>query len=420
MASPTTEVSMVEAEVVQQVRLLHERGWGSKRIALELGIARNTVRRYLRGGDAALVQARPAARVLSEPQRQRARVLFEAAQGNSRVVRRQLAQEGVVVGERTLQRVLAPERSRRVAEAVASVRFETAPADQLQIDFGVLRVQLAGAWVLVHFLVAVLGFSRRLFAKAFLAERGEQWREGVAEAFERFGGVTRTVLCDNARALVLHHERESRTVTFHPAFLAFCRDWGTQPRACGPYRARTKGKSEAAVKYVKRNFFAGRTFASFAELEKQLAQWLDESDQRAHGTTHRRPLELFLEKEKEALLPLPSARVQAPLRRLQRRVANDAMVDLDTVRYSVPMRFVRARVEVEPHPTQVRIFFDGECIATHARSKEPYARVVDSSHLAPVFRTEPAANDEALGASSLAAMGRTLAQYEAFVQEAAR
>ena len=420
MAFPTTEASMVEAEVVQQVRLLHERGWGSKRIAHELGIARNTVRRYVRGGEAASVQQRPAARALSEAECERARALYGAAKGNARVVQRQLAQQGIVVGERTLQRVLAPERARLVAEAVASVRFETEPGDQLQIDFGVVRVRIAGAWVLVHFLVAVLGFSRRLFAKAFLGERGEQWREGVAGAFERFGGVTRTVLCDNARALVLHHDRESRAVTFHPAFLAFCRDWGTQPRACGPYRARTKGKSEAGVKYVKGNFFAGRDFESFASLEQQFDAWLDESDQRVHGTTHRRPLELFVEKEQTALRPLPAPRVEPPVRRLARKVANDAMVDVDTVRYSVPVRFVRTQVEVETRATHVQIYCDGVCIATHARSHEPHARVVDRSHYDSVFRTERAANDEALGASSLAAMGRSLSQYEAFVQESSR
>ena len=52
-------------------------------------------------------------------------------------------------------------------------------------------------------------------------------------------------------------DRATGTVIFHPAYLAFCRDWDVQPRACAPYRARTKGKTEAGVKYVKRNALAG-------------------------------------------------------------------------------------------------------------------------------------------------------------------
>jgi transposase len=105
-------------------------------------------------------------------------------------------------------------------------------------------------------LVAVLSYSRRLFVKPFLKERGADWREGIAAAFTHFGGVPRTVLGDNARPLVRARDRATGTVILHPAYLAFCRDWDVQPRACAPYRARTKGKTEAGVKYVKRNALA--------------------------------------------------------------------------------------------------------------------------------------------------------------------
>ena len=110
----------------------------------------------------------------------------------------------------------------------------------------------------------MLSYSRRLFVKAFLNERGDDWREGIAAAFTHFGGVPRTLLGDNARALVLGRDRATGTVSFHPAYLAFCRDWDVQPRACAPYRARTKGKTEAGVKYVKRNALADQAFDSFA------------------------------------------------------------------------------------------------------------------------------------------------------------
>jgi transposase len=95
-------------------------------------------------------------------------------------------------------------------------------------------------------------------AVAILNERQDDWREGIAAAFTHFGGVTRTLLGDNARALVVGRERATGTVVFHPAYLAFCRDWDGQPRACAPYRARTKGKTEAGVKFVKRNGLAAQ------------------------------------------------------------------------------------------------------------------------------------------------------------------
>lgn len=78
--------------------------------------------------------------------------------------------------------------------------------------------------------------------QAFLSERQDDWRKGIAAAFTHFGGVARTLLRDNARALVAGRDRETGTVVFHPSYLAFCRDWDVQPRACAPYRARTKGQ----------------------------------------------------------------------------------------------------------------------------------------------------------------------------------
>ena len=73
-------------------------------------------------------------------------------------------------------------------------------------------------------------------------------------------GIPEEVLLDNARALVSQHDVHTRTVTFNPKFLAFARHWGFRPRACAPYRARTKGKDESGVGYVKRNAIAGHSF----------------------------------------------------------------------------------------------------------------------------------------------------------------
>jgi transposase len=183
-----------------------------------------------------------------------------------------------------------------------------------------------------------------MFVKAFLHERQGEWLDGIASAFRHFAGVPVEVLGDNSRCLVIGRNREAQTVTFHPAYLAFCRDWDVQPRACQPYRARTKGKTESGVKYVKRNGIAGRQFESFAHLEAHLAEWQLGADQRVLGTTHERPVERFER-------PLPARPLPTHGRKLQRRVANDAFVDIDTVRYSVPHRLVRARSSVRTSPS---------------------------------------------------------------------
>jgi transposase len=415
LVSPAEEVPVIEGELVTAIRTLAGRGVGKRAIAREVGVAVNTVRRYLRDPIPAGQQIRPAARRLTDGRREEARTLYEGpAAGNAVVVRRLLAERGCAISVRTIERAVADLRRAQRVAALATVRVETAPGDQLQIDFGQKRLLIAGTRVRIFLLVAVLSYSRRLFVKAFLNERGDDWREGIAAAFLQFGGVPRTLLGDNARALVLGRDRATGTACFHPAYLAFCRDWDVQPRACAPYRARTKGKTEAGVKYVKRNALADQAFASVGALEQHLTEWMTIADQRCHGTTREAPMVRFERDERAALRALPLRARPRRTQRLRRRVALDAFVDVDTVRYSVPHRLVRDHVEVVIEDRLVRIFHGTEVVATHARSTEPFARVVDVTHYAGLWRS-------ALDYGStpgLGRLGRDLADYAAVVDGA--
>ena len=137
LVSPTAEVPVIEGDVVTAIRTLAERGVGKKTIAREVGVAVNTVRRYLRQPIAAGVQTRPAARRLSDEHHRMARELYEgAAAGNAVVVQRLLAERGCAISIRTIERAVADIRRAQRVAALATVRVETAPGDQLQIDFG--------------------------------------------------------------------------------------------------------------------------------------------------------------------------------------------------------------------------------------------------------------------------------------------
>lgn len=215
LVSPVQEVPVIEGELVGTIRELASRGVGSRTIARTVGVARNTVRRYLREPIAPGVQVRPAARRLTDEAREDARALYEGpAAGNAVVVQRLLKEGGTDVSVRTIERAVADIRRARRAAELATVRVESSPGDQLQIDFGQKRLRIAGEWIRVFLLVAVLSYSRRLFVKAFLNERQDDWREGLAAAFTHFGGVPRTILGDNARALVLGRDRATGTVVF--------------------------------------------------------------------------------------------------------------------------------------------------------------------------------------------------------------
>ena len=410
------EVPMVEPEQVARIRGLRSMGWGAKRIARELKMRRNTVRRYLKGGESAEVQERTGARRLDGGQRREAEELFVGeAGGNGVVVHELLMARGVAASVRTVQRAVREKRQRLRVEALATVRYETGPGEQTQADFGEKKVWIAGVLVKVFFLVAVLGYSRRIFVRAMLSERQGEWLAGLAAAFRHFGGVTRTLLVDNAGALVLRHDRRRRVLTFTTGFEAFCRDWSIQARACAPYRAQTKGKTESGVGYVKGNALAGRRFSSLEELQAHLLDWSLKADERIHGTTGERPRERF-EKERASLGALPERAIVVPSRRLLRRVASDALVDVDTARYSVPHRLVKEDLEVLVLEEEVVIFRGALEVARHRRAKEPRERVIDPRHYDGLWRPwEKAVSERTL---EEVFPGRTLAAYQAVVEGA--
>jgi len=305
-----------------------------------------------------------------------------------------------------VQRALEPYRRELVAAAVATVRFETPPGKQLQVDFGEAVVTIAGQKVRVHFCVLTLGWCRRTFVAVWPCERQSQWLASMEGAFRHFGGVPHELLIDNARALVTTHDVVTREVVFNEVFAAFCRYWGVVPRACAPYRARTKGKDERAVQYVRRNAIAGHAFDSWEHFEAHLAWWMREvADVRVHGTTGERPIDRFLRDEAAALRPLPALPPFERRREVRRRVQVDATIEFDTNQYSVPWKFIRRSVEVVVEHGQVDIRCEGESVARHEAVRGKRLRVIDPRHLDGVV----AAHRPAVAAT--APLARPLAAY---------
>lgn len=371
-------------EVTAMVRL-HELGVGTKRIARELGCSRTTVRRYLEAGGWVTYRKPERGRRLDGLESwldER----FRQHRGNADVVRQDLAREhGIAVSLRTVERAVAPLRQALRAETRATVRFETPPGRQLQIDFGETRVTIDGDRVRVFLFVATLGYSRRCFAHAFRHERQSAWFAGMEAAFRHFGGVSQEVLLDNARALVDHHDAATREVRFNERLHAFARYWGFRPRACAPYRARTKGKDERGVGYAKHNAVAGHVFASWSAFEAHLAWWMREiADKRVHGTTGEAPIARFEREEAQALQPVDGRAPFGQLRELVRRVQSDCAIEIDTDSYSVPWRLIGENVQVVVTDGRVRIFHAGREVASHVEGIGRRQRIIDPAHLAGI------------------------------------
>ena len=252
---------MMNFERVTAMKALHAQGHSATKIGKLLGCGRNTVLRHLRKDFKRPRRAHPPGVLDAHEDVLLARFLRH--DGNADVVHQELKAElGIDVSLRTVQRALKPHQERLRAARLLTPRFETKPGAQMQIDFGVKTVTIEGRAQAVHLFVATLGYSRRIFAKAHAAETQGAWLDGAEAAFVHFGGVPQTVLMDNAKALVTTPRQDDKPPTFNERLRAFARYWDFKPRACGPYRARTKGKVERSVGYVKGNALAGRTFAS--------------------------------------------------------------------------------------------------------------------------------------------------------------
>ena len=225
-------------------------------------------------------------------------------------------------------------RPREPVEPV--IRFETPAGHQGQVDFGTFTLP----WGRRHALVVVLGYSRLLWLHFSPRQTMGVLMEALESAFEAFGGVPHELLFDQMRAVVLSDDRAAGGgLVLNAEFLRFASHWGFDPRSCRPYWAKTKGKVERPIRYIRESFFYGREFASDDDLNTQAAGWLDEvANVRRHGTTGERPVERFERDERAVLRPLANG----PYRRLGLRQAPQPA-----------RRHVPVAVEVERRPLSV-------------------------------------------------------------------
>ncbi len=266
----------------------------------------------------------------------------------------------------------------------ATLRFETEPGRQGQVDWGTSAVWIGERRVRTRFFALVLGYSRRMFARGFPNERLSSLTAGHEAAFAWFGGAPQELLYDNPKTIVKDRNRETGEVEMTPAFRDFLRHYGVHPRFCRPYRARTKGKIESGIKYIKKNFLAGRRFRDLDDLNRQLEEWLTTvADVRVHGTTGVRPIDRFPQEKLIDLRHVPPYRLESPIRR---QVGSDARVAFRANRYSVPWRLAGRQVEVRADNNEVVLLHDGQVVARHELLAGRFQERVDPAHFRGLFR----------------------------------
>ena len=363
---------------------LHRQGAGVSAIARRTGLDRKTVRKVIASGleppaygprQRKISQLEPFERFLRER-------LGAVPELTGRRLHRELAAVGYTGGYTAVTDLLR--EIRPAATPGFEVRFETPPGRQAQVDFAHFRTEFTdepGVERVVWLFSLVLGHSRMLWGRFVSHQDMQTLLRCHAAAFDALGGAPAEILYDRMRTVFSSVDPDAGHIIYNRTLIEFARHYGYLPKACKAYRAKTiatwrsvceaagggatgGGKVERPFRYIREDFFLGRSFRSLDDLNGQFRQWLDQvANVRTHATTRRVVCEHFAE-ERPSLQPLPAGPFQAVLR-LERRITRDGMVSVDGNLYSVPDTTRRRPVEVHSTANEVRILEQGAVIAVH-------------------------------------------------------
>jgi transposase len=273
-------------------------------------------------------------------------------------------------------------------EPEVTVRVETAPGEEAQVDFGFaggmydpVRKAVRKAW----FFAMTLSWSRHQFVRFVFDQRVETWLDLHRRGFEFFGGVVERIKLDNLKAAVIHASVEDPQV--QRAYRECAEHYGFLISPCRPATPRHKGKVENGVHYVERNFLAGRDYTqphcNIQQANQEVLVWVNETaGRRLHGTTHQPPLERFESVEKAALKPIPARPYELAVWTTL-KLHRDCYIVFEKAFYSAPYRYVGQSLAVRATGTTVQLYTAArhELIATHSRASQAGERCTNPTHL---------------------------------------
>ena len=358
---------MLKVGEVKEIFDMKGAGCSTREIAQRLGLSRNTVRKYLNTPEAILPKARKRRASKLDPYEEYIERRLSEGLENCVVLQRELENLGYQGGYSLLKKYVSPHR--RPCPAPATVRFETEPGEQGQVDWGSFTyVDEKGHKRRLWAFVMVLSWSRAIYVEFVRRADTASFIQCHANAFEYFGGVPRRCLYDNAKVVTLGRDGEGRT-EWNRRMLDFSLRLGFELKLCQPYRAQTKGKVESGVKYVRGNLWPSIRFTDDADLNQQAVEWCDAvANRRIHGTTHQVPSELLVT-EQHHLAKLPERTALAPYLREDRTVARDGYISWEGSRYGVHWKWVGATVQVGQRSGTVEIWSGDQRIAVHPRAQ---------------------------------------------------
>jgi transposase len=306
------------------------------------------------------------------------------------------------------RKIIASIRPKKEQEAFA--RLATLPGEQAQVDwaeFGKVTVGKAKHKLMAF--VMTLSWSRAIFVHFFFSARMPFFQQGFVDAFEFFGGVPRIILHDNLKSGVL--ERIGSIIRFNEDFLKVCKHYLFEPRAVNVRRGNEKGKVERSIRYIRDNFFAGRSWTTLEDLNSQALEWcLNDSFERFWRRGETILIKEAFAEERLKLNPLPKTNFYA-FESIDVNIGKYAYARFYTNDYSVPPECVRKTLKIVANHSIVQIIDGLNVLATHTRSWGKYETIDDPAHTVLLQKSKKKAKTH----SGLSRLIAAVPEGEAFV-----
>ena len=344
---------MIDEEVWMDINALHRQGYTYARIGRMVGRDWRTVKRYLMEGAQPVYRRQKDTPSKLDPFKPiiEAWLDKEPALRAARVHQDLVRDYGFTGGYQIVQRYVRDLRAQKDPRW-AEERFETAPGHQAQVDWSyeepiMSAERLALPLYCFHM---VLAHSRDAFCCLVGSMDLATFWACHRAAFSHFGGVPKEILYDRTKTVILRHVgreqglRERRL--FHPEALASAMHYGFRIRLCRPYRAKTKGKVESDVDYVRGRLLGAHSFRNYEEANTAWLEWNEEvARKRVHGT-HGEVVSVRAERDRDALLSLPPDPYLV-VSRTQRTVGRDGFFSFEGRRYALPAKLARPGEKIE-------------------------------------------------------------------------
>ena len=264
-----------------------------------------------------------------------------------------------------------------------TVRVETPPGEEAQVDFGYAGMMVdpeTGKRRKTWAFVMTLSWSRHMYVEFVFDQRVETWLRAHRNALAFFRGVPRRMVIDNLKAAIIRACWDDPLV--QQSYRECAEHYGFLISPCRPGTPEHKGKVEqGGVHYVKRNFLGGREPTTIAQANRDVRRWLTTTaGNRIHGTTKERPLERF-DIERQALQALPQAPYDLAVWK-QVKLHRDCHVVFEGAYYSAPYRLAGQALWVRGGTHEVQIYTSEHAlVGTHTRAQRPGKRVTNLAHL---------------------------------------